>query len=134
MRCLRENVEIVHRMQDAIRRRDLDAYVALHDPECEISLLIASIEGGGTYRGHEGVRTFWSHVDASFAEWRRELEEVRDLGNVMILKGRFRGRGTESGVTIDRRFWHVIKFRGGRAASWAAYATEEEALEVALRE
>ena len=100
----RENVEIVHRMQDAIRRRDLDTYVALHHPKCEIKPLIASLEGGVAYRGHDGVRTFWAHVDASFAEWSRELEEVRDLGNVVILKGRFRGRGSESGVTIDRRF------------------------------
>ena len=126
-----ENVEALHRMQDAIKRRDLDSYVALHDPDCEISPLIAAIEGGRTYRGHDGVRTFWSDVDASFAEWSRELEEVRDLGDVVVAKGRFRGRGLESGVEIDRRFWHVIRFRGGRAAQWAVYSSEIEALEAA---
>jgi ketosteroid isomerase-like protein len=31
-----ENVELVYRAYDALRRQDLDTYVALHDPECEI--------------------------------------------------------------------------------------------------
>jgi hypothetical protein len=33
--------------------------LALHDPQCEISPVIAQLEAGGPYRGLDGVRTFW---------------------------------------------------------------------------
>ena len=71
-----ENVDLVHRAYAAIHRRDLDAYVALHDSACQISPRIVSIEGGAPYRGHEGVRAFWTDVQTSFTDWLPELGEV----------------------------------------------------------
>jgi hypothetical protein len=53
-----ENVELVYRAADAFNRRDFDAFLALCDPDIEVSSIIAQLEGGGPFRGHEGVRSW----------------------------------------------------------------------------
>jgi hypothetical protein len=93
-----------------------------------------SIEGGGPYRGHEGVRVFWSDIQASFADWLPEAAEVRDLEDVVIAEVRFLGRGSDSGVKIDQVIWQALTFHGGRISWWAIYPSDAEALEaVGLR-
>jgi len=124
-----ENVDLVHRLFDAACRQDLDAFLALHDPECVIAPLIASVEGRDAYRGYEGLRAFWTDINASFAEWSPEIEEVRDFDDTAIVKYRFRGRGRDSAVTIDEPNWIAFKLRAGRISWWAGYAAEVEALE-----
>jgi ketosteroid isomerase-like protein len=46
----KENVELVHRVQDAWNRRDLDALVALSDPDAEYVNSPTAVEPG-TRRG-----------------------------------------------------------------------------------
>ena len=41
-----ENVELLYRAQEALNRRDLDAFLALHDPNVEIVPRILLVEGG----------------------------------------------------------------------------------------
>jgi hypothetical protein len=52
-----ENVELVHRLIEAVNRRDLDAALALMDDDVEVASRIVAIEGG--LRGHDGVRLWW---------------------------------------------------------------------------
>ena len=54
-----ENVELFYEANDAFNRRDLDALLALADPEIEWFPRIAELEGGRPYRGHDGVRHWW---------------------------------------------------------------------------
>src|SRR5437870_4109827 len=96
-----ENVDIVRSAYDALHRDDFDTYAALHDPECEVSPRTVSVEGRGAYRGHQGLRAFWSDIRASFVDWLPEPEELRDCGDSVIVKVRFRARGRDSGITID---------------------------------
>ncbi len=56
-----ENVELTRRAFDAIVRRDLNAFVALHDPRCDIKPLLAAVAGDFTDgRGcGGGWTTYW---------------------------------------------------------------------------
>jgi ketosteroid isomerase-like protein len=54
-----ENVELLHRAYDAFNRRDLDALLALCDPDVEFISYTMQVERGDPYRGHDGVRS-WS--------------------------------------------------------------------------
>jgi len=45
-----ENVELVYRATDAFNRRDIDAFLALSEPDVEFIPRIAELEGGGSYR------------------------------------------------------------------------------------
>ena len=80
-----ENVERLYRAYDAFNRRDLDAYLALIDPEVELTPRIMELEGGSYYRGHDGVREWWRTLFAVFPDFSTEILEVRDLGDSLIV-------------------------------------------------
>jgi ketosteroid isomerase-like protein len=126
-----ENVKIVQRAYDALRREDWDTYAALHDPECVIFPRTLGVEGGVPYRGHEGLHTFWTDIRGSFADWLPEIEEARDFGDTVVVKAHFRARGKDSGVALDEVIWQAIKIRGGRATWWMVCNSEQEALQAA---
>ena len=68
-----ENVELQHRVIDDFNRRDLDAYLALIDPEVEFTPYEVSVQGGDPYRGHDGVRNWWKDSFAVLSDLRAEV-------------------------------------------------------------
>ena len=56
----RENVDLALRMCEGFNRRDLDAMLALMHDEIEIEPRLGALEGD--YRGHKGVRRWWSNL------------------------------------------------------------------------
>jgi ketosteroid isomerase-like protein len=67
--AMSQNVELLDRSYDALNRRDLDAYLALIDPEAEFTPRISQLEGGSVYRGHDGVREWWLTLFAVFPDF-----------------------------------------------------------------
>jgi uncharacterized protein len=129
-----ENVEILHQAFDAFNRRDLDAFLALCDPELEFVSYWMQVEGGGPYRGHDGVREWWEGLFAVYPDFTGELEEVRDLGDRTIARMHVHGRGVESDVPIDlsdEAMWHVAGYRHGKVIWWHFFGSEADALEAA---
>jgi ketosteroid isomerase-like protein len=126
-----ENVEIYHRGIDAFNRRDLGVFLELAAPDIEFVPYQLAVEGGDAYRGHSGVREWWENVAATIPNLRVDVEEIRDLGAVLFVKGRLRGTGAGSGAPFERELWQAVDFRDGRLVWWAAYMSEEEALAAA---
>jgi ketosteroid isomerase-like protein len=126
-----ENVELGQRAADAFSRHDLDAFLALCDPDLEFTSRHVGLEGGAAHRGHDGVRIWWDELLAIFPDVSSEIEEVRDLGDVTIARHRFRGRGIESEAPIEQTNWQVTKWRDGKAIWWSSCRSEAEALEAA---
>jgi ketosteroid isomerase-like protein len=56
----RENVDLAVLMYEAFNRRDLEGMLALMHDEVEIEPRLGALEGD--YRGHEGVRRWWSNL------------------------------------------------------------------------
>ena len=122
-----ENVELTRRVFQAFNDRDLDTLLAgLHD-DVEAFPRLAAVEGG--YRGHDGVRRWWEQLLGAFPDFHAEILEVRDLGELMVVVLRVRGRGAESDTPLDATIWHVNQFRDGKVIRWRVYTTESEALE-----
>ena len=124
-----ENVQLVHRAYDAYQRGDIDAFVAVHDPDCEILPRIGRVEGRGAYRGHDGVRAYWRDMGDAFDEWQPLAMEVRDHGDALIVRISVSGRGRSGVGFVDQEFWQAIKMRDGLTVWWSTYPTEAEALE-----
>ena len=130
-----ENVELAYRVADAFNRRDLDAVLALCDPDIEAHSRLAELEGGRPYRGHEGVRSWWESLFAIVPDFSSAIEDVRDIGDSTVLQVRQRGHGVESDAPMDQRQWIVVKWRANKAVLLRIYFSEAEALEAAgLRE
>ena len=126
-----ENVEQYYRFADAFNRRDLDASLALLDPDVDFAPRSVALEGGRSYRGHDGVRTWWESTFTAFSDYVAEIEEVRDVGDMTFSRLRFRGHGMESDVPIDEMQWHVVEWRHGSVARLRTLRSESEALEAA---
>ena len=54
-----ENTDLTHEVMDAFTRRDLDAYLALTDPEVELTPYEVAMQGGTPYLRHDGIRRWW---------------------------------------------------------------------------
>ena len=130
-----EDVERARRAFDAFNRRDLDAFLALIDPEVEFTTRFKEMEGGPYYRGHDGVREWWRALLAVFPDFNSEILNVRDLGDSLIVAVRVRGHGVEGGAPFEQAVWQAVKLRDGKATWWRNFGSEAEALEAAgLRE
>lgn len=126
-----EAVDLLRRAVDAFNRRDLDAFLALCDPDVEFISYLMQVEGGGPYHGHDGVRSWWERLLAVYPDFRVEIESARDLGNRTMARMRAHGRGVESDAPIDQTLWQVAEYRRGKVIWWRFVSTEAGALEAA---
>src|SRR5688572_23870477 len=106
----RENVDLVYRLVDAFNRRDIDSFLALCDPDIEYFSHLVELEGGAPYRGHDGIRSWWESLLAFSPDFRSEIEEVRDLGDVTVTRQRSHGHGMGSDVPLEQSQWGVGKW------------------------
>ncbi|MEK6271468.1 MAG: nuclear transport factor 2 family protein [Actinomycetota bacterium] len=127
----KENVELAYRATDAFNRRDLDALLAIADPDVEVYSRLVELEGGGPFRGHAGVRTWWQNFLAIAPDLRSEIEGVRDAGDMTVTRIRQRGHGVGSDAPIEQTQWIVTQWRNGKAIWVRIVVSEAEALEAA---
>src|SRR6476620_772087 len=95
-----ENVEIVRRFFGHLNATG-DALGEALDPEVEwvvdpLGLL------AGTYRGHEGVRSFLGQFRESFDRVEIDLDRTIDAGDRVVALGRIRSHGKGSGVMAEQ--------------------------------
>jgi uncharacterized protein len=128
-----ENVEIVRQAIEANRSDDVEAnietIVALSAPDSEYTRVTAAVEPQ-TYRGHDGIRRYFSDMADSWKEWRIEAQEIRDIGpDRVVATIRFRAIGRGSGVPIDAQLGYVAALSDGRVVHARTYPSRAEALE-----
>ncbi len=109
----RSNVEVVRRIYDALRRRDLPAALELVAPDLEI-YQSSEVPWGGDYRGREGMQAFMhtlvAHVQSAVA-----LERFIDAGDHVVAIGRTGGTALATGEAFDVPLAHVWTLRDGLA-------------------
>lgn len=126
-----QNVEIAKRSIDAFNRRDIDAYDDLYTPDFEwLPAFPGTVEGDG-YVGREGIERYFGEITDTWEEFRAVAEEFRDLGDRVLLLGRFEGRGKGSGVPVDAQLATVYNFRDGKVSRSRVYLDHGDALRAA---
>src|SRR5215218_3398260 len=118
-----ENVDVLRGSYDAFRRRDLRAFLSYMDRDVEFKSLVLEVEGA--YHGHEGVRSWWESVLAVFPDWSQTIEDAEEVGDRLLVRVRTEGRGTGSGIVLERDIWQVADVRNGRLKSWAFFRTRQ---------
>jgi ketosteroid isomerase-like protein len=126
-----ENVELLYEANDAFNRRDLDALLALADPDIEWFPRVAELEGGGPYRGHDGVRRWWESWLAVAPDFSVEVEDVGVLDDGTVARVRLRGHGVASGASMEETIWQFAEWRARKCVRYRTFESEAEALEAA---
>jgi ketosteroid isomerase-like protein len=123
------NVELIRRGYEAFNHGDADAVLEGFDPNIEWRVP-DTFPDPDTYHGHDGVRKFWEMWRGAFDDFRVEIEELIDAGDMVVAMTRVHGRGKGSGAEVATpSFPHVWTVRDGKAVRMEMLQTREAALE-----
>jgi ketosteroid isomerase-like protein len=128
-----DKVDVARRVTDAYNRRDFDGALAeFGTPDFEWHpALTRALDGGGGYRGREGVEEFATDTRENWEELQALPEEFRDLGDRVLVLGSLRGRGKASGTPVDTPYAGIFDFRGDRIWRYRVYLDRAEGLRAA---
>jgi len=116
-----ENVTTIRRMYDAWLAENFETVYETFDPEIRLNPdPDASWVGiGDSYVGHAGVRRYMAAVYDAFDEYRPEVEDVRDVGELQVLTLAIEhGRGRGSGARVEaNRTAHLWTLSNGKSRS-----------------
>ena len=123
-----ENVERVRFGHDAIRNGDVDGFLTILSPEVEIRSLIVEPDTQTPFRGHDGVRRWFTALTETFEDFGSELTDVRALGDHAAI-AKLRAFGKVEGVVVDQTMWQAIEFRDGLLYRLTFCRSAEESFE-----
>jgi ketosteroid isomerase-like protein len=127
----RANLEVTRRAWDAYGSGDMEAVLALADPEIEI-YMPSDLPNSGTFQGHDGYLTWignWLEAWEDFSIDVRAMEPVGDRHVVSAAHQSAVGKG--SGVPVEMDVAYVAEIRDEKIAALQLYITREEAIAVA---
>jgi ketosteroid isomerase-like protein len=126
-----ENVELIRRAVKAFNDRDLAALDDLVTEDFEFVPYMATLIETTTYRGREGLRKYQEDADAAWESIQAHVDEVRDLGDRVVLFGEIRAHGRSSGLDVQVPLAWVVDFHEGKLRRNRSYSDKREALEAA---
>jgi ketosteroid isomerase-like protein len=122
-----QNVELMRRLAEAFTAGDVDAYIALCDPNIELHSTFAAL--GAVYHGYDGVRKWHQDFEDAWGDQIRiEPEAFFDLGELTLAFSVWHGRGRQSGVEVALQAAQVARWRDGALIYIKGYARREDAL------
>jgi ketosteroid isomerase-like protein len=123
------NVRLHRALNAAFNAHDVNAWIALSDPDVEFETRFAPVGGETTYRGHDGIRRFNRSLEEVWGDdIGVEAEQYFDLGERTLAFYRLRGRGQQSGAEVALPATVVARWRDGLCVHWKSYADKREAL------
>jgi hypothetical protein len=111
-------------MYESLNQRNLEGFLEGVDEDVEFRSLIAESEGE-TFRGHEGVRAWWTQVVQALGGLGFEITDYSEEGETGVVKLRVRGNVGTTG--IEQVMFQGIALRDGKAIWWETFRTESEA-------
>jgi ketosteroid isomerase-like protein len=123
-----ERISTVQAFADAITERDVEAGLDLCHPEVEFFSLLAQLEAS-PFRGFAGIRRYFKDLDATWAEWRVEVEQLIAApdGRVAIVMSTHM-RGTGSGLPFAERVANIWEFKDEKLWCATLYRDPADAL------
>jgi ketosteroid isomerase-like protein len=128
---MEDNVALVRRSLEAICTFDLDTLLQLYAPDVRMLPLTGTRVESGGYRGHAGVREYFSEARDLWDVLEPIGEVFTDVGDHVVVAGRCRVRGRSSGAESNRACAWVVGVKDGLIVSHFTCETYGEALRVA---
>src|SRR6476660_1775407 len=128
-----ENVDMVRRMVAAFNRRDLSRLEEGSTSDMQWETAMGAIEAE-VFEGFEGAETYIERLGDAWEEFQTIAEDVRDVGERVLMLGRIVGRGKGSGVAVEMPLGQVFDFRDGKVCCIRSYLDHEALKAVGLEE
>jgi ketosteroid isomerase-like protein len=129
-----ENVEIVRQLLRTLGEGDFETAAGYLDPDAEWHNT-AVFPGPRTVAGADAIAEFWRDLfgtlQSEAGDGAIEAEDVVDSGETVVVRAHGWGHGQQSGVPVDMRWAHVIRFRGPKVVRVDTYGHFASALEAA---
>lgn len=122
---------VVHGVFEAWNRGDLEGWLEGFHAEIRGQAVLTGRLEGTEFHGIEGMRRWWADYHDAFDEVRLYADEVRDLGERVVVLGRFSYRGKASGIEQERAWGWVLWLREGRIVLVESYDDPADALAAA---
>jgi ketosteroid isomerase-like protein len=126
-----ENVEVARRALEALDRRDLTSWLAVHDEDYEVVPTRDWPEPG--VRGAEAGFNWYVQAFDTLQPFRTADTEFIDAGadNVLLQYHRMDLRGRGSSAKFEFRRWCLVTIRQGKVLRTQWFADHADALEAA---
>ena len=128
----RENVEVVRDQFAATNERDFPRAMSHYAEDVELVVDPAAFLDAGTFTGRTAVGQWFADWFTTFEPgYRFDIEEARDLGDVVLLVATHHGRGRSSGVEVRAQTGYLYGLREGKIVRVELYRDRADALEAA---
>jgi ketosteroid isomerase-like protein len=111
--------EIADDFIEALRRleedRDVEALVEIHTEDCEVG----NVSVPETFKGHDGLREFWTEYRKTFGEMRSTFRNVFATGEGAALE--WTTEGTSNGDAVSYDGVSILEIEGGKVGRFMAY-------------
>src|SRR2546430_13043572 len=103
-----ENMEIVRRVDAALKRGDREGALADFHPDAEWRDLRHPPDMPECVRGASAIRALWDQWDQAFPGYTADFEEIIEPGDFVVVLTHWRVQG--SGLALDVRTRDVFEF------------------------
>jgi len=122
------NLEIVERGFEAFNENGVEGILPYIHPEFEATTPPDLASEPDTYRGHDGIRRWFSSFDEVMDEIRWDAHRFQEVDGRVLVEFTLRARGKTTGLDFGQDAVMVWELRDGQAIRVSLYATVDEAL------
>jgi limonene-1,2-epoxide hydrolase len=113
------STEVANGFVEALRKleedEDIEALVAIHTEDCEVG----NVSVPQTFRGHDGLREFWTSYRKTFGEMRSEFRNVIASEDGAALE--WTTEGTSNGDSLSYNGVSILEIEGDKVSRFMAY-------------
>src|SRR5918995_6275385 len=95
--------------------RDVEGLVRIHAEDCEVG----NVSVSETFRGHEGLREFWTEYRKTFDEMKSTFRNVFATEEGVALE--WTTEGTSNGEAVSYEGVSILEVEGGKVRRFMAY-------------
>jgi hypothetical protein len=111
--------EVADDFIEALRRleedEDVEPLVEIHAEDCEVG----NVSVPETFRGHDGLREFWTSYRGTFGEMRSEFRNIFATEEGAALE--WTTQGTSNGDSVSYDGVSILEIEGGKVRRFMAY-------------
>jgi uncharacterized protein len=123
------NVNLARQGYEALAAGDLEAVLALLDPDVSVEVYTGRPDLPEVLHGHKGFLENLQGLTDVFEDIEIEPDEFIDVGEHLVVPIYVTGHGRASGIKVESRVVHIWTIGDGKVTRFRVYESRERALE-----